>query len=501
MSVKFEKSPYLASIKDNENLNDEKKIFNYAKEHPQFKYGEVTYQKFTEKYLSDGWFGRKIIALPAAVCSGVVKTICHLAKAIFKGIPKAFSDKGNYLKAQIFYVTRDFQETFGRLVSLFHDKYGQYHIQESQFQKSCYDCFATNTTLNTSSSNSSGESWFYMRSSTVKYGVMVDDKAKETSLSDYKEKTVEERNKLVQRFNLDQASSQLAQSGTSLDEFVDQADNEMLKDLTLEDVIIPFQHSKLKFALLNEEKFNALTIKDLEEGINNDQFHFIKKRLEKLSENEENSDQQKDIEDYDNIKDIPLKDLPEINAGDIAKHKGNIPAIAFTFFINDQLQDLKLSNLQETQNKALFNFLDEVEVEVKERLALFDDLDVVDATHKGLLTGNVLKFLSNEHVKGLKLPQLSKEQTEVIFSWKDNSDQDRQRFKAFKPEDVQYAIECGILLRTYQLKLLSDEQLKGIQLSKLSKETIKNMFPWSEDNTSDRKRFSNLNEAEVKSAL
>src|SRR5262249_55448581 len=38
----------------------------------------------------------------------------------------------------------NFQESFGWLATLLNDRYGQYHIQESGFHKSCYDCFLTN---------------------------------------------------------------------------------------------------------------------------------------------------------------------------------------------------------------------------------------------------------------------------------------------------------------------------------------------------------------------
>jgi hypothetical protein len=36
---------------------------------------------------------------------------------------------------------RDFQESFGWLICIFDQTYGEYLIQESSFQKSCYDCF------------------------------------------------------------------------------------------------------------------------------------------------------------------------------------------------------------------------------------------------------------------------------------------------------------------------------------------------------------------------
>lgn len=141
MSIKFEKTPYLRAVKEKDNFNSEIKIFNHAKTALHFKYLDVTPQEFNKKYLTIGWFGRKVIALPAAIGSALVKTIYHLAKAIIIGFCKAFSDDGKYSKAQLFYMGRDFQESFGWLVSLFNDRYGQYHIQASKFHKTCYQCF------------------------------------------------------------------------------------------------------------------------------------------------------------------------------------------------------------------------------------------------------------------------------------------------------------------------------------------------------------------------
>ena len=133
MFVGFQKSFYLSSIEEDK-LSQDEKAFNL-----QFHYGNATYKKFSEKYVAKGWIRRKIEALPLVLWSAIVETIYHLGKALILGIPKSFSSEGNYLKAQIFYIGRDFQESFGRLVSLFNDRYGLYHIQESRFHKNFYE--------------------------------------------------------------------------------------------------------------------------------------------------------------------------------------------------------------------------------------------------------------------------------------------------------------------------------------------------------------------------
>lgn len=139
MSSIFEKNAYLYAIKANEALNSENKIFNHAKAGLKFKYGDVSVREFNEKYEARGWFGRKVVALPAAIGESAT-TIYHLVETILSGITPHLGDK-KYLKVQFFYIARELQESFGWLVTLFSDKYGQYHIQEGRFQRSCYDCF------------------------------------------------------------------------------------------------------------------------------------------------------------------------------------------------------------------------------------------------------------------------------------------------------------------------------------------------------------------------
>jgi DnaJ-domain-containing protein 1/uncharacterized protein YjiS (DUF1127 family) len=500
-SIEFVKTPYLQVLMETEHLKDDKAIFNFAKESLQFKYGNVNRQEFYVKYSSEGWLGRKIIALPAAVCSGFLKTAYHIAKAILIGVPKIFSDSGQSLKFQIFYTARDFQESYGRLTSFFNDRYGQFHVQESQVQKNCYECFTTNATLNANTLNSNGarsnvKSSPFVRFYKSKYGVEVDNEAEQITLSNYKAMTAQERRQVIEQFCLNQVSSMLPGSNMSLDEFVNhaQADREILDVLTLEDLIIPIQHSKLKFALIDEEKFNALTIEDLPKDINGSQISFIKQRLKKLSNNEED-----DLDVCSNISAILLKDLARLTASTILKHKENIPSSAFAFFTNNQIKNLKLSEMQASQSKALFFTLDETTA--KERLALFDNQDVVDAIHKGFLIGDILKFLKEDHLQKLNIAQLNKNQLGIIFCLKNNSDKDASYFKIFNINDVQKAIETGTLTTRYQLKLLSNEQLKDLQLSKLSRDVINVMFCYSDDKTGDRKRFANFKGSEVQAAL
>lgn len=96
-----------------------------------FIYSKISYQRFSQTFTEPGWLRRKIIVLPMVVF-GLLKTILYVATAIFTA---------TYYKAHSFYIARELQETFGWLVSLINDRYGQYHIQESDFHKSFYNYY------------------------------------------------------------------------------------------------------------------------------------------------------------------------------------------------------------------------------------------------------------------------------------------------------------------------------------------------------------------------
>jgi hypothetical protein len=499
MSIRFNDTAYKLAAMPNQTLE----VAN--QKYGQFKYGLVTWETFKNEYSPEGWQGRKMIALPAAAWTGTVQVVYHLAKAILVGIPKALFDRGRYLKAQVFCIARDFQESYGRLTSLFNDRYGQFHIEESQFQKTYYDAFAHNVNLETSSSfaektstkgpkyNGTNGRWFNGDNGN---DVWFTDNAKKTSLFEYKTNiAAEDADFLRSTYNPTEIYLKLSDSHINLAEFMERADEDTLKTLTLGDLMDPIKESKMKFALLSDADFNILTVADLQKKVNLNQVAFIKQRLNKFS-NSGQSNQSLVVTSGDDIVKLPLKDLTRLTATDIKTHQATIPTEAFLFFTNDQVQTLELATLQSSQNTALFAIL--TTNEVKERLARFQDQDVTDAIHLKLLTGRILKFLTDAQVDKLELSQLTKHQTDTIFSSKQNSTQDAQRFKHFKAKDVQNALEKGTLTTAYQLGLISNQQLEDIQLFQLSKPVIDAMFS---GNYGDQHRFACFKSDDVQEAL
>lgn len=139
MFVEFQNTLYLWVIQNhsNEFISNEQ-IEERVKASLDFSYTQGDYERFDEIHLAKGRFGRKVLALPKFLISGCIKTLYHLAQAFFLGLGLAFVDNGAYFKAHIFSFVRDLQESFGHLATIFHDSYGQYHVEEANFHKSCY---------------------------------------------------------------------------------------------------------------------------------------------------------------------------------------------------------------------------------------------------------------------------------------------------------------------------------------------------------------------------
>ncbi len=137
MTIKFDETAYYKAIIPYGKQVDP----GWVKNNQKFSYGNPEDEKYSKSYNDSGWIGRKIIALPAAAWSGIAKVIYHLAKAAICWVPGIAEKPGTYFKVQIYSAVRDLQESFGRILTIFSDKKGLYHIQQASFHKSCYECF------------------------------------------------------------------------------------------------------------------------------------------------------------------------------------------------------------------------------------------------------------------------------------------------------------------------------------------------------------------------
>jgi len=107
----------------------------------QFSYKIHDYQEFEKKmYCPDGWLVRKVVALPFSAIGGIIKTIYRIARGILIDFPRVLFGNVKPLKATVFSLARDFQESYGWIVTLFNDKRGRYIRHNSRVQKELYDC-------------------------------------------------------------------------------------------------------------------------------------------------------------------------------------------------------------------------------------------------------------------------------------------------------------------------------------------------------------------------
>ncbi|MBS0656421.1 MAG: hypothetical protein JSR46_11640, partial [Verrucomicrobia bacterium] len=132
------------------------------------------------------------------------------------------------------------------------------------------------------------------------------------------------------------------------------------------------------------------------------------------------------------------------------------------------------------------------------RFASFEPADVQSALiSKSILSSYVMKLVSDKQLKALQISKLSRDIIDRLFPLTSDNTIDRKRFANIQAAEVGAAVAAGLIRDIYSLKLLSDEHLKQLPLSKMSKVAINNLFPWASDNTSDRKRFANIQAAEV----
>lgn len=130
----FSDSPYSRAL-----TTDEASFVTSLQKQPlRLHYGGVTSALYFRNYRSDGWLGRKVIALPAALLTGVLLTVYHLAKALLFDLPQFKLDP---FKADLFKFHSDLRQGFGWLLTLVNDAWGSYLVNQSRFQKECYDAY------------------------------------------------------------------------------------------------------------------------------------------------------------------------------------------------------------------------------------------------------------------------------------------------------------------------------------------------------------------------
>lgn len=147
MEISFEKNAYYKAVTNDKNFNSEFKILDKANKELKFHYGSATRKEFNNDYSPKGWVERKFKCIPAALMCGLVKTTYHLTQAIFIGVIISPFDGGKYFLAKTFSFVQDVKQSGGWLATLFNDQFGQFYVEESAFQKTCYARHLSKTAL------------------------------------------------------------------------------------------------------------------------------------------------------------------------------------------------------------------------------------------------------------------------------------------------------------------------------------------------------------------
>lgn len=146
---KFEQTCYLSAFKDVGNLKDDKALFEFVKSRAQFSYSQANnYQRFSEKYSSEGWLGRKVWAIPTAAYYAILENIPVIAICLIAFPILCFTEDFSVVYKHVFFRSvRQMQIGFGCMASLFNDRYGLYHIEEGHFYMTCYKCWSLKNTV------------------------------------------------------------------------------------------------------------------------------------------------------------------------------------------------------------------------------------------------------------------------------------------------------------------------------------------------------------------
>lgn len=104
----------------------------------QFSYSAVTKISFNKAYdAQKGNIRRKLTALPLAVVS-LARMVANLGDLLIQGLASPFTRNVRPLKNGAFQLIRNGEIFAGRIVGIFNDRLGQYHVQKADYNKSCY---------------------------------------------------------------------------------------------------------------------------------------------------------------------------------------------------------------------------------------------------------------------------------------------------------------------------------------------------------------------------
>ncbi len=451
-----------------------------AKSDIQFCYGTASPKNFYEQYDAVGYgqnaILRKVIAIPYVCTFGLVKTIYHLASALFVGIPQSIQGNRHSLTLSLYCIARDLQESCGWFVTIFSDKVGSYLVQEALFQKECYDIVANDIVKQAK----------YKVSKTIVNEVIYVDGVKipkfndalKITLCNFAEMGLEERQTVIEKFELQENIE--VYGGEKFFEKLQIANRQSLEMVTIVDLKYPPDKSALTFALLPEAEFIQLKVEQIQ-GVSTRQRLFIKTKVHAYP---------------DEPAKLPLpKTIGEMRLIEFVRTS----AKAFGPFLNPydeqfpvllikdyQLPDLDFTNIPAVQINQLFYY----NANAKQRFSALSVQQVQSMLNK--LGDYQLSLISTTQLKELDFSNMSADRLNKLFCYEANQ---KQRFEALSHQQVQSILNN---LGDYQLSLISNAQLKELDFSNMVPDSLNKLFCYE---ANQKQRFEALRYQQVQTIL
>lgn len=420
----------------------------------RFSYGKVTFDSFQKVYCSTEFFAYKIVALPSAFVAGVVKLICHLAYAVFISIPKTcYQLDARPFKAIVLIMIRDLEEALGWMITIVNEVRGQYLVEKSLFQKTCYS-IALEDSVNNSAT--------VLTVKKKSQNSLLDEapnqlKALSTSLKYFHLMDEGEKQKTIDKCQLDTnlVTPQLLQQ-------MDEIHPAVLDLVTLGD--LKLRPQLVKLALMPEDEFKLLSLNKLvaymfnesgKEGIS--ALTIINEKAARMSFAEAAL-----IEIPENCLDLTLEQFRSLTASQIYLLEDKLPLSVYGLLSISQIKSLDFKKMSTNQIIALFE-----EKERKAATELFSHLNPaqVQVIVSDSVPLSFLSYLNENQINSLELDDITESALESIFAWTPNGSEKR-KFSRLTPQQVQSILTK---LGPNLLKLVTSEQLPHLDLSALDK--------------------------------
>lgn len=138
MDAPFLDNGFFKTIITIQQFDSEEKIIRHVKNHLEYDYASVTFENFSPHYVPEDWLKRKFVSLGHGLIGGLVSVIYQLVATLIVGL---MLQSKKYCKVQSYYIAHTLQWSMGKCITVFHDQYGEYICQKSNFHLECYVFF------------------------------------------------------------------------------------------------------------------------------------------------------------------------------------------------------------------------------------------------------------------------------------------------------------------------------------------------------------------------